>query len=274
MGEVTRAPAWFESFFGPDYFEIYRDAFPAEATAADVDGIVSRLGLGAGARVLDLACGHGRHAIPLAERGHAVTGFDLSEAMLARARADAAARGAAVRWVRGDMRALPFDAEFDAVINVFTAFGYFEDPEDDVETLRCVRRALVPGGRFLLETLHRDALLARFRPRLAYTTSNGTQVTRDYVWDLARDVIDERVGVVRPDGARAEYATSVRMRSLHELLALVAKAGLAPVAWYGGLDGSALRLDSRRLVLVSARPEAGFGAPPPTPPKRPARPRA
>jgi SAM-dependent methyltransferase len=82
MGEVTRAPAWFESFFGPDYFEIYRDAFPAEATTADVDGIVSRLGLGAGARVLDLACGHGRHAIPLAERGHAVTGFDLSEAML------------------------------------------------------------------------------------------------------------------------------------------------------------------------------------------------
>jgi SAM-dependent methyltransferase len=248
-----REPAWYESFFGADYFEIYRDAFPPEATAADVAGIVSLLGLAPGARVLDLACGHGRHAIPLAKRGFAVTGYDLSEVALERARADAAARGVAVRWVRGDMRALPFDAEFDAVINVFTAFGYFEDPEDDVETLRRVRRALVPGGRFLLETLHRDALAARFRPHIEYTTSNGAQVVRDYVWDLARNVIDDRVVVVRPDGTRAEYASSLRVRSLHELLALVGEAGLEAVAWYGGLGGGPLQLDSRRLVLVSER---------------------
>jgi SAM-dependent methyltransferase len=261
---------WFEAV--ADHLgEAYLRYSFTKGTENEVAFLVAELGLAPGARVLDVGCGPGRHARALGERGIEVVGVDISERFVELARRDAPA---GVTFERLDARALPFDAEFDAVINVFTAFGYFEDPEDDVETLRCVRRALVPGGRFLLETLHRDALLARFRPRLAYTTSNGTQVTRDYVWDLARDVIDERVGVVRPDGARAEYATSVRMRSLHELLALVAKAGLAPVAWYGGLDGSALRLDSRRLVLVSARPEAGFGAPPPTPPKRPARPRA
>lgn len=260
---------WFESFFGPDYFEIYRDVFTPEATAAEVDGIVARLGLAPGARVLDLACGHGRHAIPLAERGCAVTGYDLSETMLTRARVDAAARGVAPRFVRGDMRALPFEGAFDAVINVFTAFGYFADPEDDLETLRRVRRALVPGGRFLLETLHRDALLARFQPRVEYTTSGGAKVDRDYAWDLARDVIDERVRVTRPDGTSAEYATSVRMRSLRDWLGLVREAGLEPVAWYGGLDGAPLRLDSRRLVLVSAPPSDG--AAPPTRPTPPAR---
>ena len=83
--------AWFESFFGEDYLEIYRDVFPAERTAAEVDGVVSLLGLGAGARVLDLACGHGRHAISLAKRGFDVTGYDLSEVFLERARADAEA---------------------------------------------------------------------------------------------------------------------------------------------------------------------------------------
>jgi SAM-dependent methyltransferase len=127
-----REPDWFQSFFGADYFEIYRDAFPPEGTARDVEGIVARLGLDAGARVLDLACGHGRHAIPLAERGFAVTGYDSSEPFLEQARASAAARGVAVHWLRGDMRALPFAAEFDAAINVFTAFGYFDDPEDDL----------------------------------------------------------------------------------------------------------------------------------------------
>ena len=247
------APDWFETFFGPDYFEIYRDLFPPEQTAAEVEGIVARLGLAPGARVLDLACGQGRHAIPLAERGFTVTGFDLSAECLARARAEGARRGTGVRWVRGDMRALPFEAEFDAVINVYTAFGYFADEADDLETLRRVRRALVPGGRFLLETLHRDALPARFRPRVEYTTSNGTQVARDYVWDLARDVIEDRVAVLRPDGRRAEYATRLRMRTLRELLALLRAAGLDPLAWYGGLAGEPLQLDSRRLVLVSRR---------------------
>ena len=273
MASVS-GPDWFESFFGADYFEIYRDFFTPESTAAEVEGIASLLGLPPGARVLDLACGHGRHAIPLAERGFEVTGYDLSEVFLARARADAETRGVTVRWVQGDMRALSFEAEFDAVINIFTAFGYFADERDDVETLRRVRRSLAPGGRFLLETLHRDGLVARFRPQLEYTTSNGTLVRRNYVWDLARGVIEDRVQLVRPDGSQAEYASSLRVRSLHELLGLVRRAGLEPVSWYGGLDGSALELASRRLVLISARPQAASAVPPPTRPRRGARRRA
>ena len=75
----------------------------------------------------------------------------------------------------------------------------------------------------------------------------------EYVWDLARDVIDDHVTLIRPDGTRTEYTTSVRMRSLHQLLALMRGASLEPLAWYGGLDGSPLDLRSRRLVLISAR---------------------
>jgi SAM-dependent methyltransferase len=245
--------AWFDAFFGEDYLEIYRDTFPAERTAAEVDGIVSRLDLDAGARVLDLACGHGRHAISLAKRGFDVTGYDLSDVFLERARADAEAQGVSVRWIRGDMRALRFDAEFDAAVNVFTAFGYFEDPEDDLVTLRGIRSALAPGGRFLLETLHRDGLPARFQPQIAEKTSSGSIVLHERSWDLARDVMDDHVTLIRPDGTRAEYTTALRMYSLHDLLALTQKAGLEPEAWYGGLDGSDLRLESRRLVLVSRR---------------------
>ena len=246
--------AWFESFFGEDYLEIYRDVFPAERTAAEVDGVVSLLGLDAGARILDLACGHGRHSISLAKQGFDVTGYDLSEVFLERARADAEAQGATVQWIQGDMRELGFDREFDAVINVFTAFGYFEDPEDDLRTLLGIRAALEPGGRFLLETLHRDGLPARFQPQMVEKTSNGTIVLHERSWDLARDVMDDHVTLIRPDGTRAEYTTAVRMYSLHGLLALTRKAGLEPKAWYGGLDGSDLRLGSHRLVLVSERP--------------------
>ncbi|MGH7391570.1 MAG: class I SAM-dependent methyltransferase [Candidatus Rokuibacteriota bacterium] len=251
--QTMNGTAWFESFFGDDYFEIYRDVFPVERTAAEVDGIVSLLRLQAGARVLDLACGHGRHAIPLAKRGFDVTGYDLSQMFLERAQVDAEAQGATVRWVHGDMRELPFDGEFDAVINIFTAFGYFEDPDDDLKVLHGIRRALKQGGRFLLETLHRDGLPARFRPRIADKTSNGTIVLHETVWDLARNVIDDHVTLIRPDGTRTQYTTAVRSRSLHEFLALMRRAGLEPTAWYGGLDSSTLRLDSQRLALLSTR---------------------
>lgn len=111
----------------------------------------------------------------------------------------------------------------------------------------------MPVGRFLLDTMHRDGLLARFQTRIAEKTPNGTIVLHQYVWDLARDVIDDRITLVRPDGTRAEYRTAGRMRSLHELLALVREAGQEPTAWYGGLDGRTLDPASRRLVLISAR---------------------
>lgn len=253
-GQSSHERPWYESFFGKDYLEMYEPLLPVARTTAEVNGIIALLDLAPGARMLDVACGHGRHSIELAKRGYDVTGYDLSPVFLDRARADAVAQGATVRWVHGDMRDLSFEGEFDAAINVFTAFGYFEDPEDDVRTLRRILASLRPGGRFLLETLHRDALSARFQPREFERTSGGGIVLRERRWDLARDVIDERLTLIRPDGTRTEYATSVRMRSLDEFIRLARSAGFEPERWHGGLDGRPLNLDSHRLVLVSRRP--------------------
>jgi SAM-dependent methyltransferase len=243
---------WFESFFGKDYFEM-SEPIPSDRTAAEVDGAIALLELTPGARLLDVACGHGRHSIQLSKRGYDVTGYDLSPVFLDRARADAEALGATVRWVHGDMRDLPFEGEFDAAINIFTAFGYFENPEDDLKALRGIRTSLRPGGRFLLEVVHRDALAARFQPRGFERTSGGSIVLHERRWDLARDVIDETVTLIRPDGTHTVYTISVRMRSLDELIRLMQRAGLEPETWCGGLDGRPLDLTSHRLVLVSRK---------------------
>jgi SAM-dependent methyltransferase len=245
---------WYETFFGEDYLEIYQNLTPPDRTVAEVDGIVSLLRLEAGARILDLACGYGRHSILLSKRGFEVTGYDLSPVFLGRARAEAGAQRANIRWIQGDMRALPFDAEFDAVINIFTAFGYFEDPEDDLKTLRGIRRALRPGGQFLLEIVHRDALLARFQPQSFEQSSNGTIILRERAWDLVRDMVEDNVTLIRPDGTRTQYRITHRMYSLHDFLALVQRSGLEAERWYGGLDGSPLQLNSDRLVVISRRP--------------------
>ena len=149
-----------EELFGDDYLRAWVPTLPPERTAREVEQIEGLLSLPAGSAILDLCCGHGRHSVQSAARGYRVVGLDRSERFLRQAVADAAALGASGRWVRADMRAVPFVGQFDAVINIFTAFGYFDTDAENLEVLRQARQALRPGGRFLLEFMHREGTVA------------------------------------------------------------------------------------------------------------------
>ena len=154
---------WYQDFFGSDYLLRYPED-PAN-TATEVANIVALLELEPPGRILDLACGYGRHALLLAERGFDVVGLDLSGDLLAEARYRASQRGLTIDFVQGDMRRLPFQAEFDALINVFTSFGYFEDAEN-AQVLEEAAKCLRPQGRFLIEMINRDGILRNFQPRM------------------------------------------------------------------------------------------------------------
>jgi ubiquinone/menaquinone biosynthesis C-methylase UbiE len=104
---------WYVKLFDEDYLRYYTAGLTPELTHKEVDFILARLALEPGAKILDLCCGHGRHAIELARRGLTVTGQDLSAAALARARENARQDAVEVRWVQADMRQIP-DGEFDA----------------------------------------------------------------------------------------------------------------------------------------------------------------
>src|SRR6266566_2559947 len=119
---MTDAP-WYKTFFGEDYLHIYEPILTPERTRREVDGIVNLLALPQGSSILDLCCGHGRHAIPLAQRGFQVTGQDLSEVFLREAEKEAQAQSVHAQWLHGDMRNIPFENEFDAAINIFTALA-------------------------------------------------------------------------------------------------------------------------------------------------------
>src|SRR5262245_5505884 len=144
--------AWYEDdafweTFGPWMFSVESFA----RTEAQVDAIVSLMRLEAGALVLDLCCGVGRHAIALARRGCRVTGVDRTVAYLDQARERARAAGVEVELVRSDMRAFVRAEAFDAAVNLFTSFGYFDDPLDDLRVARNVAASVRPGGRALFE---------------------------------------------------------------------------------------------------------------------------
>ena len=112
-----------------------------EAARMQVDFVVDKLNLQPGARVLDLCCGQGRHLLELTRRGFSVLGYDLSAYMLDRCRELAEKEGMRPELVRGDMRKLDFDSEFNAVINMRSSFGYLENEDEDKKVLDGVCRA-------------------------------------------------------------------------------------------------------------------------------------
>ena len=248
------APPWYAEFFGADYLRLYRPYLTPERTEADVIGLVRRLALPAGSHILDLCCGQGRHSIPLAVLGYRMTGLDLNPVLLAHALAFDRDVEAGVRWVQGDMRRLPFAAEFDAVINVFTAFGYLENEAEDFQVLREVARTLVPGGVFLLDVVNREALVRHFMPAEVEHRDDGLVVLQEQEFDVRSSRLAVRVTLLEPDGRRKEYRQSIRIYTLTELAGMLAAAGLTLERYYGDLDGSPLSLDSRRLVLEARKP--------------------
>lgn len=242
---------WYREFFRGDWQIWYPDVVPQFDTSAQVRFIGEALQLAAGERVLDTVCGRGRHAIPLAQQGYRVTGADLSELEIAAARAAAGEAGIAADFIVCDMRELPFESEFDAAYNVWTSFGFFEDPEDDRRALRAFRRALRRGGRFLIDYVNFIGVASRFQPRNWRRTADGTLLLEDHKWDLLEGAMRDTWTVQGPEAAPREHHLYIRMYTPYELRRELEGASLRVTKAFGGWDGGDLRVTSARIMLVA-----------------------
>ena len=232
--------------------ELYPFEFPPpviDAGAAQVDKALTLAGVTDG-DALDLACGPGRHAIPLARRGFRVTAVDLSPFHLTRARDHAARARVDVEFVQSDMRAFVRADAFDLVLSIFTSFGYFEDPADDRRVLDNVRRSLRPGGVLVMDMAGKERVARVLQPTLSQRTADGALlVQRHTVVDDWSRVRNEWT-VVR-DGRSRTFEFCLRVYSGQELKALLAAAGFASVRLCGGLDGRPYDLEAERLIAVA-----------------------
>ncbi len=245
-------PRWYETFFEDDWLELAVDHDVLQ-TRAEVDFLIERLELEPGARILDLACGHGRHAVELAAMGFRVTGLDISEPSLAIARERAAERGVELELVRLDMSELRADSEFGAAFNFSSAFGYLPREQDDQEVLARVARALVPGGQFLIDTMNGQWLVRNFERRAGRKLASGTEITEERHYDPATKRSSATWTLARSDGSRSELRHSMRIYTCPELCGMFAKAGLQVNGLWGAVDGSELSVDSRRLIVRGRR---------------------
>lgn len=256
MTDETRP--WYETLFERDWYDYFAKGGPgspdtdgsyARQTDSEVAFIEQALGLTEPCDLLDLCCGPGRHSVRLAKLGHRVTGVDISAYNLEKAAERAAEFGVEVALREADMRetGLP-DSSQDAAINMFTAFGFFDDAENQ-RVLEEVARVLRPGGRFLIDLVNRDSLLRRYQPRMWSERHNGAFLFQEHSFDSATGYQTTNWTVVKPNGERIEQSFTLRAYTLQELEVRMALAGLTVEDAWGGLDGAELTMDSHRLVI-------------------------
>jgi SAM-dependent methyltransferase len=252
---MTAGIPWYETFFREPWLEGFLLQIPDQHTDKEVDFVVRALGAPEGGHVLDLCCGVGRHSRALARRGFRVSGLDLSEPSLEIAKAKAAEEGLDIELIHSDMRSIPFEGELDAVVNMYSSFGFLETEGEDERVVEGVTKALKPGGRFFLDMSSPLWLFRNYHPQVWAELPDGTVLLEHQVYEVRSGRALATWRLIRPDGRSDDIHFSMRAYTLPELVNMLHRCGLEPIDVWGGFDGSTYGLDSMRLMLLAEKPK-------------------
>jgi cyclopropane fatty-acyl-phospholipid synthase-like methyltransferase len=234
--QQKRRKAWYDDVFAEHFMFLFPQTWD-ETAQRDAQFIHDQLGLREGASVLDVGCGDGHHAIALAKLGHNVTGIDNSLAMLLAAAQQKEAAGIddqRVTFMHGDMRRLPRDREFEAVICVGTTFGYFEE-EQNRQCLQEMFDRLAVGGRLLLHVFNRD-FVAPHLPSRSWWQGRRCMVIDEAEMNFFANRLRVHRTIIFDDGRQYEHFMFMRAYTVQDLGKAMSQLGLRVVEVSGSRD--------------------------------------
>jgi SAM-dependent methyltransferase len=243
---------WTDDYYGDLYYESVADLLTARLSGFEAALIRSLLEVGPGDRVLDLACGHGRHARAISPEVGLLVGIDRNPEYLGRARHSGAA------LVRGDLRSLPFrPGSFDAVYSWYSSLFMYDD-EENARCLAAAAALLRPGGRLLVHHDNPARLRGVPTARAGWDLPRGGRVEEDSLYDpgTGRDTCTRRV--IRPDGTVLAGVAHLRYYSPEEWHDLAPRCGLELVritsTWQADRPAERLDDDAPDLIALGRRP--------------------
>ncbi len=238
---------WFWKTYGPIMFDQDRmNRSPYEARK-----IMDICSLKKGDTLFDCCCGMGRHSLELAANGLNVTGMDLSEGYLAIAREEAEKRNIPVNLIHRDVREIDYEESFDTVINMFTSFGYFEDPDEDLDLLKKIYRSLKPGGTLFMEMWGKELLARDFEER-TWFEREGIKILLEYSVDLNWTELTNR-WLFFKDDKMTEYEFSHRIFSASEMGRLLWEAGFPVIEFYGNFEQAPYDNRAENLIIAARK---------------------
>lgn len=240
--------AWYYRSFGQDYLLIYKHR-DLELAYQEVSRMIAWLELPQAAEILDLCCGMGRHALALADFGYRVTGLDLSEVLLTAARSlDTANK---VHWIQGDMRRVPLRHSYDAVVNLFTSFGYFRNDSENITVLKEMNRLLKPGGKWIIDYLNPTYIRNHLVPYSSRQT-DGTLI--EETRGIENDMVVKHIKLTTPDREIRTYREQVKLYEASDFEHMLANAKLQIDHIYGDtMQVPFSKNDSPRMIMVGSK---------------------
>lgn len=258
MGSAIDVPSdWYRSGFPP-----ITAAMPwADRTEAEVDRAIAMLRPEGGERVLDLACGIGRHSLELRRRGFEVVGVDISPDLLEMAERAAAEAGLEVSFMQADLRELELSAEFDLVLSLNDgAVGYFETDAENYRTFEVVSNALRPGGGHLMQlpnVLHAERNL----PQKSWIVGESTLELSDHRWNAGDRYIEGATVPIRLGEVFERYEEipfRQRLYTVEELADIYDSVGMRLANTFSGSGKPRKPKPSQFEVFVEGRkPDGG-----------------
>jgi len=246
-------PEWFadDAFWMASYDLMFPDSRFVTAVA-ELEQILA-LAQCSGGDVLDLACGPGRHSVPLAQRGFKVTGVDRSAFLLDHARERAAQAEVSVEFLESDMRDFRRPTSYDLALNLFTSFGFFRDHADNQHVLDNVSACLRPGGALVLDVSGKEVLARVFNPTASTELPSGLIVRRRRVVDNWSRLENEWI-YLQEDGVAHRFRFAHWVYSGQEITGMFEQAGFAEVEVFGGYAREPYGPEAKRLVVLGRKP--------------------
>lgn len=251
--ELGPRQVWFHNVFNEEYLRSLPENI-TPITEKEVDFMEASLRLKKNSRILDLACGFGRHSLEMANRGYEMVGLDLSRALLERAVEEADKRSLSIKFIHGDMRELSFSKIFDGCIFWNTSLGYFDD-QTNLGVLRGIQRALKAGGRLLVDVVNRDHVVKQTPTRL-WWEGNGCIFLEETEFEHQTSTLRTSRSYIYEDGTPPlEQTTFIRLYNVHELRQMLHVAGFKVLEVSGDrhYKGYFLGPASKRIIILAEK---------------------
>lgn len=242
---------WYEEWFSADYMLIYPHRDTAEAIA-QINFLLKTIPLPKNAKILDLCCGCGRHSIELRKLGYDVVSADLSSDLLYVAKSKAKTNNVDLKIIRCDMREIPFENQFDIVLQFFTSFGYFQSDEENQKVLDSIAKALKTNGKFLIDYMNPDYVVNNLISKDEKDISEGMHLIQERWIDEQNHRINKKIILIK-NGIEKNYLESVRLYSHKEMWNMLNKAGLQVSETYGDFLGNKFDRKSPRMILIGCK---------------------